>query len=161
LQTGELQLRHALDFGEKHNRRAFLGDVYYQQVQDMESFVPPLQAADFSRSNLTHEQLHNLLRGYCSLSLFWKRFTDVPVPRRCPAPLHQSSWNDRPLWNDITTFKNSLDIRNGLAALRAKLTTSYPECGCREAYIEDLLSSIPDHFLGKAIPDPTTTHSAT
>ncbi|KAJ7716478.1 hypothetical protein DFH07DRAFT_706009, partial [Mycena maculata] len=74
LQSGQLQLRHALDFGEKHGRRGFLATAYYQQARDMKSFAPSIgNATDFSQSNLTHDQIHRLLSGYCSLSLMLER----------------------------------------------------------------------------------------
>ncbi|KAJ6585498.1 hypothetical protein B0H19DRAFT_1059716 [Mycena capillaripes] len=78
LKRGELELRHALDFGEAHNMRAFLADAYYQQARDMKPLAPKLiigsEVADFSRLNLTNSQVQRLLSGYCSLSLFWERF---------------------------------------------------------------------------------------
>ncbi|KAJ7506715.1 hypothetical protein B0H11DRAFT_1676799, partial [Mycena galericulata] len=77
LKSGKLPLRHALDFGEMHHRRAFLGDAYYQQALDLKSLASIKDgsaAADFSQSNLTHEQLHRLLSGYCSLALAWERY---------------------------------------------------------------------------------------
>ncbi|KAJ7364884.1 hypothetical protein DFH08DRAFT_662474, partial [Mycena albidolilacea] len=73
LKRRELQLRHALDFGETHGMALFLACAYYQQARSLRS--PTLGAgsgvADFSYLNLTHTQLHRLLAGYCTLSLFW------------------------------------------------------------------------------------------
>ncbi|KAJ7740238.1 hypothetical protein DFH07DRAFT_839322 [Mycena maculata] len=72
LKSGEFPLRHALDFGEEHNRRAFLGKAYYQQALVMKLLAAPIGtsgASDFSQSNLTHEQMYRLLSGHCSLSL--------------------------------------------------------------------------------------------
>ncbi|KAF7298650.1 BTB domain-containing protein [Mycena indigotica] len=75
LRKDELRLRDALDFGEKHGRRGFLGEAYYQQALRMPSFVPMIGKAqwlDFTQSDLTERQLGTLLRGFCSLSLLWQ-----------------------------------------------------------------------------------------
>jgi hypothetical protein len=151
LKTGELQLRQALDFGEKHNMRAFLGDAYYQQVQGMKSFVPLLdasQATDFSRSNLTHEQLHNLLRGYVSLSLFWERESTRSIPRSCSnSRYHKSSMVDILLPEGRPTV--------GLPDFVTRLEAADGGCSCRKKHITNLVSSfsrsIPDHFLGENV----------
>ncbi|KAJ7812771.1 hypothetical protein B0H13DRAFT_2470244, partial [Mycena leptocephala] len=80
-QGGDLQLRHALDFGDAHDMRTFLGEAYYQQARDMKPFAPApaigSEVVDFSPLNLTPSQLHRLLSGYCSLSLFWEKFSST------------------------------------------------------------------------------------
>ncbi|KAJ7696666.1 hypothetical protein B0H17DRAFT_1197780 [Mycena rosella] len=151
LKTGELLLRIALDFGEARGRRTFLGDVYYQQAMDMVSFVPSMdtsQVADFSHLNLTHAQTYNLLRGYCSLSLFWERLEKHIIPLRniCGGGLkHTQSLVY------LLPPERRLDIRKGLRDMEARNNLKGyrgHSCACGTAYIQELLSSIPDHFLG-------------
>ncbi|KAJ7740228.1 hypothetical protein DFH07DRAFT_982778 [Mycena maculata] len=152
LKTGELQLRHALDFGEMHRRREFLADVYYQQVVDMQSFAPTMgrsPATDISQSNLTPEQLHRLLVGYCSISLTWHRFRGSTVP---PNAGCSNKSRHRAMLVDLLVQDpdGPLDVLRALQDAKARATASF-ECRCRESYIEDLISkfalSIPDHFL--------------
>ncbi|KAJ7133539.1 hypothetical protein C8R44DRAFT_849591 [Mycena epipterygia] len=151
LKTGELQLRHALDFGEKHDRQAFLGDAYYQQALDLKSFVPIVgtsEVTDFSQSNLTHTQTHRLLAGHCSLSLFWERLSKHTFPQTgCTKPnYHKGTISD--LFTQDS--KEPLNVLKGLNIMRSK-TDGDSYCKCRKSYITALISgfSPDDHFLGK------------
>ncbi|KAJ7133538.1 hypothetical protein C8R44DRAFT_730672 [Mycena epipterygia] len=123
LKTGELQLRQALDFGEKHGRRKFLGDAYYQQALDMKSCVPtidPSQPMDLSQSNLTDMQMHRLLSGYCSLSVFLKRLGAYTIPNTVGCQQHDGRMSDI-----LVLPTEPLDVMQGLrGAVNARSPTS-------------------------------------
>ncbi|KAF7348197.1 BTB domain-containing protein [Mycena sanguinolenta] len=149
LKHRELHLRHALDFGETHDMRPFLVSAYYQQAQDMQSFAPRLstgsEITDFSCLNLTHSQLHRLLSGYCSLSLFWETCIGTSF-QTCASNnnrYHKSTMHDIL----IRDPKNPLDILGGLKNARQKAEGDF-NCSCRKAYIDKLISgfSISNHF---------------
>ncbi|KAJ7105072.1 hypothetical protein C8R43DRAFT_1047100 [Mycena crocata] len=150
LKSGELRLRDALDFGEKHDRRKFLGDAYCQRALDMKSFilVAESQISDFSQSDLTPTQLYRLLSGYCSLSLFWERFSATTVSRSCgSSSRHQSSCAE-------VLFRHPAEPLDIIAGLEATLARSVaaPGCSCRDNYIKDLIANcapLAEHFLGK------------
>jgi len=158
LKRGELPLRDALDFGEKHGMREFLGNAYYQQAMDMNLFPPTpgtCGVIDFSQSNLTPQQLQRLLSGYCSLSLFWERLKKMSVPRTCAvtarygANMHPSTVNQF-LVRDLD---EPLDVLKGLKATHAKVAQPSSSCSCGKDFVETLLSqfSKADYFLGKAV----------
>ncbi|KAF8215057.1 hypothetical protein K438DRAFT_1955053 [Mycena galopus ATCC 62051] len=152
LKRGELRLRHALDFGETHDMRTFLVDAYYQQAQDMKACAPKLntgsEVADFSRLNLTPGQLHRLLSGYCSLSLFWETCITGSWPKvgRCA----QSPVNHKSTMDDIIADpKSPLDILARLKAAQVRADNTDYHCSCRKGYIGKLVSgfSVSNHFL--------------
>jgi len=143
LKSGHAGLREALDFGAMHNRRDFLGKAYYQQALNMKSLGSPMGASgatDFqSQPNLTHEQMHRLLSGYCSISLAWDRFRRMNIPHtddcfQSWASLAHFLVDDRPL-----------DIIKGLEASKNKRN-----CEHVNIFIDGLIAAMPDHFLGKA-----------
>ncbi|KAJ6508261.1 hypothetical protein C8R45DRAFT_966750 [Mycena sanguinolenta] len=147
LKRRELHLRHALDFGETHDMRAFLALAYYQQAQDMQSFAPKLstgsEITDFSQLNLTPSQLHRLLSGYCSLSLFWETCIGTSLKTCTNKGYHKSTMHDIL----IRDPRNPLDILGGLENARQKAQGDY-NCSCRKAYIDKLIPgfSISNHF---------------
>lgn len=156
LKNRQLPLRHALDFGEMHGRRAFLGNAYYQQVVDMKSFLPNTDeslAADFSQSDLTHEQLHRLLSGYCSIALAWQKIrkTTIPLTPRCHKSYHEDSFVKKILRDDSDPDRG-LDMLKELEAANDRF--KYNDCKCGQPLLKTLVStfslSIPDHFLGQA-----------
>ncbi|KAJ7464734.1 hypothetical protein B0H11DRAFT_1870390 [Mycena galericulata] len=160
LKSGQLPLRHALDFGEMHHRRAFLGDAYYQQALDLKSLASIKDwsaAADFSQSNLTHEQLHRLLSGYCSLALAWERFRRTPVPSKQTC----RSWKQRHPSSLVHVLRfdsdsvKPLDILKELKAAKEKCASDNGSgCTCMEEVLDNFISTFPlfihDHFLGQA-----------
>ncbi|KAJ7274066.1 hypothetical protein C8J57DRAFT_251018 [Mycena rebaudengoi] len=150
LKSGELKLRHALDFGEQHERRWFLGEAYYQQVQDMKSIAPtPSATADYSHLNLTPAQLHRLVFGYCSLSMFWSTIGQHDVPRQSNCARSHEVWSNIP-FSTFLLSNGPPDVRKGLGAMKKSL--SYCNCPCSRAHVDKLIDiftkSVADHFLG-------------
>jgi hypothetical protein len=148
-QGGDLQLRHALDFGDAHDMRTFLGEAYYQQARDMKPFAPApaigSEVVDFSPLNLTPSQLHRLLSGYCSLSLFWEKFSST-VLTSCAAgnhSKHKSKMNDISSWD----CNDPLNILEGLK--RARSNALHDSHSCRRDYIDTLISGFSgaNHFV--------------
>ncbi|KAJ7028468.1 hypothetical protein C8F04DRAFT_1119445 [Mycena alexandri] len=144
LKSGELQLRHALDFGEAHNMRQFLADAYYQQALDMKSFMPKLvngsEVADFS--TLTRAQADRLIYGCCSLRMFWETFCNTVLPG-CLAYDHNGNMNE------LTDIGNSLNVVERLQLAKGSAANYYYNCGCRRDYIDLLISgfALENHFL--------------
>ncbi|KAJ7643667.1 hypothetical protein FB45DRAFT_823393 [Roridomyces roridus] len=152
LNKGELELRDALDFGEMHNRRTFLGNAYYQQAVNMRGGFTPTAgcATDFSsQTNLKPEQLHRLLAGFCSLSLAFKDLESVKVPRvaGCHTGTSFSSYHPTGLLDGVdTTVAGGMNI--WLAVEHAKKKQDY--CKCRQSFLSSFVTgSVADHFLGK------------
>jgi hypothetical protein len=151
LKRGELQLRHALDFGEAHDMRAFLADAYYQQARDMKSFAPKLGSGsavvDFSQLNLTDSQIRRLLSGYCSLSLFWESFKNTTLSPACP----QNHWRHPTTMDEIVDKdhhdNDPLNVLEWLNCARANARNDY--CECRRTYVDTLISDFSgaNHFL--------------
>jgi hypothetical protein len=148
----ELQLRHALDFGETHGMALFLACGYYQQARSLKS--PTLGAgsevADFSHLNLTHAQLHRLLAGYCTLSLFWETCITSTCPRSCPPkPISMRSHVTHKSTMDDIVLRDASDPLNILGGLEAACDRAKgDQCSCRREYIDKLMSgfSILNHF---------------
>ncbi|KAJ7606567.1 hypothetical protein DFH06DRAFT_240104 [Mycena polygramma] len=149
LRRRDLQLRHALDFGEAHGMQAFLAEAYYQQARDMKALAPKLvtgsEVADLSTLDLTSSQMHRLLSGYCSLSVFWERFSGTILGKTC---LAGSVNNHKTMIGDIAIRdpEDPLNILEGLKRTRGKAQSDY--CACRRVYVDKVMSgfSIANHF---------------
>jgi hypothetical protein len=147
-QGGDLQLRHALDFGDAHDMQTFLGEAYYQQARDMKPFAPApaigSEVVDFSPLNLTPSQLQRLLSGYCSLSLFWEKFSST-VLTTCTENRrnHKSKMEDIAIWD----CNDPLNILEGLERARSKSESD--SCSCRTNSIDILISGFSgaNHFV--------------
>ncbi|KAK7022170.1 BTB domain-containing protein [Favolaschia claudopus] len=146
LKSRKLQLRHALDFAEAHGMQNFLAMAYFQQARDMKSCALKLntgsEVADYSSLNLTEAQLHRLLAGYCSLTLYWQMFKETTLPS-CDSAFHESAVRDIAVCDP----EDPLNVLEGFNRTREKCETD-SGCSCRKNYIDKLISnfSVAKHF---------------
>ncbi|KAJ7160131.1 hypothetical protein C8R46DRAFT_1223628 [Mycena filopes] len=143
LKSGELELRHALDFGEARGMMEFLGRAYYQQALQMQQLAPTTgaeaQATDFSQFNLNHLQIYRLLAGYCSLSLMCEKFRKKDLPDPCL----YDAWDEE---HEESFSKLRAPEAEPLSFLK-KLEASAMKnenCPCRRLLLERIRSQ--DHF---------------
>ncbi|KAJ6504747.1 hypothetical protein C8R47DRAFT_157244 [Mycena vitilis] len=151
LRRRDLPLRHALDFGEAHGMQTFLVEAYYQQARNMKVLAPKLvtgsEVADFCQLDLTPGQMHHLLAGYCSLTLFWESVTNTTL-KTCStnSRYHKNTMHDVA----VRDPKDPLGIIEALHRARAKAgEDNY--CSCRSHHIDTLISgfSPANHFSGQ------------
>ncbi|KAJ7105068.1 hypothetical protein C8R43DRAFT_227057 [Mycena crocata] len=100
IKSGALQGSDALVSGERHGRRRFLGEVYYQlnkQIHLDSATLTPTRG--FSHLNLTDKQLLRLLSGHVLLSAFWKQLSQSAIkPRVGGCNTHNSCAE---LWKEV------------------------------------------------------------
>ncbi|KAF7314773.1 hypothetical protein MKEN_00951400 [Mycena kentingensis (nom. inval.)] len=160
LKSDELPLRDALDLGEKHDRRTFLGEAYYQQAIRMPSVVPLMPGTTghmyFPVRSLKDHQLRNLLCGFTSIVLLWERLeeADSTLHAQCT----KSSPSRRPGGSLVELLRGKrlhcapFDIQGAAKKLIEADAVQYTPgyyCVCRSGFLEKLLQEIPDYFLGQ------------
>lgn len=160
-----LPVLRALRFGDAHNMRGFLGEVYY--IQAMRSFIAP-PCDSFSSAPIPipsplgtpHDQ--RLLAGFYSLAMLWERFCTTKFVRSTSCSYHYCSFPAPEFWDNA--FKSSAvrncrstDIIGRIESVQAFQSGHRGKhCSACQSHFSETLSTyqadiranLADHFLG-------------